>query len=173
MRCRFFSADENLTCTTQKKIRIPAEFLSGISAPQNPSKGLQSWLNSQWIFTFFYFLTKPCPNIKRISHGVFVFLGLFRNQEPPQNPTILTSPQKSNQQKTQGTSFFNQRLYVASSFNFLFLALRQESLKTQRAQIQECGLQAKVQHQSDAALCQVGERCGVLVVWVGWEHSFS
>ena len=34
-------------------------------------------------------------------------------------------------------------------------ASRQESLKTQRAQIQEAGLQAKAHHQSDAALCEV------------------
>lgn len=33
----------------------------------------------------------------------------------------------------------------------------QESLKTQRAQIQEAGLQAKVHHQSDSALCQAAD----------------
>eukprot|EP00913_Durusdinium_trenchii_P021909 g20587.t1 len=33
----------------------------------------------------------------------------------------------------------------------------QESLKTQRTSIQEAGLQAKVHHQSDGALCQAAD----------------
>jgi len=87
-----------------------------------------------------------------------VFLGLFRNQErAPQTQQLLTSTKI---QPTKNTGHFNLQNFNQSTPIRLQVpsAPRQESLKTQRAQIQECGLQAKVQHQSDAALCQVGSR---------------